>query len=424
MKSIVLLYFFMGFLGLAAIVLLVSVHVASQQRPTPFTWEIPRHLILDFDKRVDGALFPRFKSLSDRNATTGGISIGYMRELVTNWRQHDLARLMRRVSRDSFIVDIDGTAIHFKHMKDDSAAASKKPALLLLHGWPGSILEFERVAQVLRKDHEIVIPSLPGFGLSAHGFGLDIEAIAAIFQKLMQRLSIVRYVVQGGDFGAMISLPLCEQDSACLGRHVNFVPMGAPLQRGLSGLFSVIGAYLFPTWWSDEPDLTQKSINPLKILWWDFGYYHVHSTRPLTLSYGLSDSPLALAAWITEKFLSWSRSPIAQKDILDSLSLYWFARTSGSIQIYFESFSDIAGYLGKGASREMFQKPTGYTSAEDLIQLPKVWLSYYFENIIHYKRVNGVGHFLALEAPALFVDEVNDYIKALEKFQQNRNEEL
>ena len=271
-----------------------------------------------------------------------------------------------------------------------------------------------------------MIPSLPGFGMSSHGFGYNIEVIGRKLQRLMKLLNISKYVVQGGDFGAMIAFPLCEMDNSCIGQHVNFAPFGAPFQRGISGFVSAVGAYLFPTWWSDETDLVAKSINPLKSLWWEFGYYHIQSTRPLTLSYSLSDSPVGLAAWIAEKFLSWSRRPIPDADILDSLSLYWFSRSSGSIQLYFESFSNIGSYLAAGAARESYSKPTGYSSAEDLIQLPKVWLQYYFEKIVYYRRIDGVGHFLALEAPALYVDEVNAFVRALEdsESQSNDNNEL
>ena len=139
-----------------ALVFIASAALAAPS-PKSFQWEIPQKHIVDFNRRLDEAIFPRFKSFSDRNATMGGVNIGYMRDLVKKWRKHDIDRLVQVVSRDSYTVDVDSeTTIHFKHIRDESAIAARKPALLLLHGWPGSFLEFESAAKVLRKDYELV----------------------------------------------------------------------------------------------------------------------------------------------------------------------------------------------------------------------------------------------------------------------------
>ena len=376
--------------------------------PRPFAWSISAKQRQDLDTRLANAVFPRFHRVADRNDTSGGMSISFMRDLVEQWRKHDFDALERKLSDRAFTVDVDSdTTLYFRHLKAHPSSQQLNQTVLLLHGWPGSVLEFDKAAARLT-GYNVVIPSLPGFGLSSHGFGMNLAVIASKLQKLMRILGYDSYVVQGGDLGAMAAIPLCESDVSCKGIHVNFLPLGPPFRKGLSGLLHCIKSYLFPSW-CEEPDLVMRSLVPFRFLWWYFGYLHEHSTRPLTLSYSLADSPLGLAAWMAEKFLSWKQLPISMSDIVDSVSLYWFTRSGGSHQIYFEEFGDIAAYLDRSSS-VYITKPFAYTSTQDLARVPRDWLSFYAADVHAYERQDTVGHFYALEDPVGFVIDLTHFV--------------
>jgi len=287
--------------------------------------------------------------------------------------------------------------------------------LLLLHGWPGSFIEFLDVIESLvdpvahggteADAFHVVVPSLPGFGFSTPlaGDGWGSRKMATALAELMARLGYERYGAQGGDFGAFVAPDLGRVDSDHLiGIHVNaatmgFIPFGELSQDDKASLTDLERARLARM----DNFLTEGN-----------GYFGIQSTRPQTLSFALTDSPVGQLAWIIEKFKEWTWSEndlpeeaIGLDAILTDVSLYWFTRTAGSAgNMYYES---IHGHDWPTPS----QVPTGVAVfAED------VAIRRYAEqsnNIVHWSDIDAGGHFAALETPDLLVADVRTFFAGL-----------
>jgi len=239
-----------------------------------------------------------------------GVPVDYLRELAEYWRNgFDWRAAEARLnSYPQYITEVDGQRIHFLHVKSPEPNATP---LLLIHGWPGSIVEFLHVIGPLTdpRGHnqpdapafDLVIPSLPGFGFSGPlaGPGWDSRRMAAALAELMRRLGYDRYGAQGGDYGAFVAPDLGRVDAEHLiGIHVNaatmgFIPFG-DIPEADQAAFS-------PT----EKERVQRMQNFLSE---SNGYFQIQSTRPQTLAYALTDSPAGQLAWIVEKFKEWTNS--------------------------------------------------------------------------------------------------------------------
>jgi pimeloyl-ACP methyl ester carboxylesterase len=343
-----------------------------------------------------------------------GVPVGYLRELAEYWRDGFdwRAQEARLNSYPQHLARIGGQKIHFLHVKSPEPDATP---LLLLHGWPGSVVEFLRVIGPLSdpRSHgggpapafDLVIPSLPGFGFSGPvtepGWGS--RRIAGALAELMARLGYGRYGAQGGDFGAFVAPDLGRVDpDHMIGVHVNAATMG----------FIPFG---------DIPEQDQATFSPAEkeraqrlqgYLAEGNGYFQIQSTRPQTLSYGLTDSPAGQLAWIVEKFKEWTNSghalpedAIPRDEILADVSVYWFTGTAGSTaNLYYES-------MHSGDWPTPSRVPTGVAVfAED------VAIRRYAEranNIVHWSDFDTGGHFAALETPGLLVQDIRTFFASL-----------
>jgi pimeloyl-ACP methyl ester carboxylesterase len=343
-----------------------------------------------------------------------GVPVGYLRELAEYWRDGFdwRAQEARLNSYPQYLARIGGQKIHFLHVKSPEPDATP---LLLLHGWPGSVVEFLRVIGPLSdpRSHgggpapafDLVIPSLPGFGFSGPvtepGWGS--RRIAGALAELMARLGYGRYGAQGGDFGAFVAPDLGRVDpDHMIGVHVNAATMG----------FIPFG---------DIPEQDQATFSPAEkeraqrlqgYLAEGNGYFQIQSTRPQTLSYGLTDSPAGQLAWIVEKFKEWTNTghalpedAIPRDEILADVSVYWFTGTAGSTaNLYYES-------MHSGDWPTPSQVPTGVAVfAED------VAIRRYAEranNIVHWSDFDTGGHFAALETPGLLVQDIRTFFASL-----------
>ena len=298
----------------------------------PFHIDIGQSELDDLGTRLRAARWP------DELPSAGwdyGIPLAYVTELADywstgyRWREQE-ARLN---AFPQFTTTVDGQTVHFLHVR--SAEPSAIP-LLMTHGWPGSIVEFINVIGPLvdpvrhgaaAKDaFHVVAPSIPGFGFSGPTVqkGWDVKRIAAAFAQLMHRLGYERYGAQGGDWGSAVSRQLGLHDPGhVLGVHLNTLatpPSGDP---------------------KDLESLTDKEKSHLeaanRFRQQGSGYYMIQGSRPQTLAYGLTDSPIGLLAWIAEKFHEWSDGPIDRDLLLTNVSVYWFTKTAGSsARLYFE----------------------------------------------------------------------------------------
>jgi pimeloyl-ACP methyl ester carboxylesterase len=343
-----------------------------------------------------------------------GVPVSYLRELAAYWRDdYDWrAQEARLNSYPQYTTQIDGQKIHFMHVKSPEPAATP---LLLIHGWPGSVVEFLHVIGPLTDPRahggdpaaafDLVIPSLPGFGFSGPvtepGWGS--RRIASAFAELMRRLGCQRYGAQGGDFGAFVAPDLGRVDPRhVIGVHVNaatvgFIPFG-DITEDERASFSAVEK--------------QRAKRLQDFLADGNGYFQIQATRPQTLSYALADSPAGQLAWIVEKFKEWTNTAhqlpedaIARDDILTDVSVYWFTGTAASAaNLYYESMH----------SRDWptpSEVPTGVAVfAED------VAIRRYAEqanNIVHWSDFDAGGHFAALETPGLLVQDIRAFFASL-----------
>ena len=369
----------------------------------------------DLDDLAERLARTRWPASLPGTAWERGVPVGYLRELAEYWR-HGFdwrAAEARLNSYRQYTTEIDSQKIHFLHVRSPEPNATP---LLLIHGWPGSIVEFLHVIGPLSDPRrhgdpgapafDLVIPSLPGFGFSGWVTepGWNSRRIAAAFAELMRRLGYERYGAQGGDFGAFVAPDLGRVDAEHLvGVHVNAATMGfVP--------FGDIPEAELATFTPTEKERLQRMQNYLTE---GNGYFQIQSTRPQTLSYGLTDSPAGQLAWIVEKFKEWTNSghalpedAISRDEILTDVSVYWFTGTAGPAAnvTYYESMHSGDWPYPSGV-------PTGVAVfAEDIA------IRRYAEqanNIVHWSDFETGGHFAALETPDLLVQDVRTFFAPL-----------
>ena len=384
----------------------------SANKIEEFRIDIPQ---ADLDDLADRLARTRWPSSLPGPAWERGVPVSYLRELAEYWRGGFdwRAQEARLNSWPQYITQIDGQKIHFLHVRSPEPDATP---LLLLHGWPGSVVEFLHVIGPLSdpRSHgdgsapafDLVIPSLPGIGFSGPVSepGWTSRRIAGVLAELMARLGYERYGAQGGDYGAFVAPDLGRVDPEhVIGVHVNaatmgFIPFG-DIPEEEQATFSAV-----------EKERVQRLQN---FLTEGNGYFQIQSTRPQTLSYALTDSPAGQLAWIVEKFKEWTNSghalpedAIPRDEILADVSVYWFTRTVGSAAntIYYESMHSGDWPTTSGV-------PTGVA-----VFVEDVAIRRYAEranNIVHWSDFDTGGHFAALETPGLLVQDIRIFFASL-----------
>jgi len=247
----------------------------------------------------------------------------------------------------------------------------------------------------------VVCPSLPGYGFSepTRTRGWDPARIADAFAVLMQRVGYARYGAQGGDWGALVTSLIGLNDAAhVVGIHTN-MPLAVPADTG-------------------ELSDAEKADLAVMAQWQDqeAGYQRIQGTKPQTLGFGLMDSPAGLAAWIIEKFRSWSdcgghpESAISRDRLLTNIAIYWATGTiTSSTRLYYETF--------RSQRMDFFAKkvtvPTGVARfPKEIMRFPRKWVEQRY-NVTHWSEMPRGGHFAAMEQPALFVEDVRRYFRTV-----------
>ncbi|MCE7004005.1 epoxide hydrolase [Kibdelosporangium philippinense] len=321
-----------------------------------------------------------------------GVPVDHLRELVGYWQDGYSWRdnEERLNSFPQFTTEIDGQRIHFLHIRSPRPDALP---LLLTHGWPGSVLEFLDVIHPLSADFHVVIPAIPGFGFSGPttSTGWSSHRVAGAWTRLMARLGYERYGVQGGDWGSIISRVVgVLEPERVVGVHLNFLPT---IPRGTDVELSE----------QDQERITAMS----KYMAAPAGYMRQQQTRPQTLSYALTDSPVGQLAWIAEKFREWTdpTSTIDTDWLLTNVSLYWLTATAGSsTRIYYES----AALRGKPVDGPV---PMGVAVFPYELVKPARALAEQAHTIVQWTEHDRGGHFAALEVPDLFVSDVKEFFE-------------
>jgi pimeloyl-ACP methyl ester carboxylesterase len=381
----------------------------AQEAIVPFRIRVPDAVLSDLKQRLARTRFPGEIAGSDWDY---GTNLGYLKELVAYWRdKFDWRAAERRLNQfDQFTTNIDGLDIHFIHQR------SKDPKALPLavtHGWPGSVAEFTKIIGPLTNPaahggsaadaFHVVAISLPGFGFSGkpaeRGYGP--ERIAGIIAKLMARLGYTRYGLQGGDWGSAISRFAALNDASHVaGLHINFCLAGPP--PGVKDPNEGV-----------TPIELERSRARQAFFETERGYFLEQSTKPQTIGSALDDSPAGLAAWIVEKFRSWSDSDgnverhFTKDDLLTNITIYWVTQTAtSSARIYYEN------QRAKPAQGRV-QVPTGCAVFPKEINIPpRRWVEAQY-NLTRWTEMPRGGHFAALEEPELLVEDMRAFFRTV-----------
>ena len=364
----------------------------------PFRIAATNEQLEDLKRRLRATRWPERECVDD---WTQGLPLAYAQEVASYWlEKYDWRAREALLNRFlQFKTEIDGLGIHFIHVRSPHADAMP---LVVTHGWPGSIVEFHKVIEPLTNPtahggdsadaFHVVCPSLPGYGFSDKPTrkGWNVQRIARAWSELMPRLGYRRYAAQGGDWGAAVTTCIGIQDQVnCVGIHLN-MPIARPD--------------------SATKDLTEKEKSAIAAMQhyndWDSGYSKQQSTRPQTLGYALSDSPVGQMAWILEKFWSWTdcdghpENVLTRDELIDNVMLYWLPGTAGSsARLYWESF--------RSFPTDPVAVPTGCSIfPKEISRTSRRWAEKRYAKLVYFNELEKGGHFAAFEQPEAFVREV------------------
>jgi pimeloyl-ACP methyl ester carboxylesterase len=378
--------------------------------PRPFTLHVPDETLADLRERLARVRWP---DEAPGAGWTHGTSRAYLQELVGYWRQrYDWRTHEARLNGwRQFTAPVGGIDVHFVH--EPGVGPTPLP-LLLSHGWPGSIVEFERIIPMLTDPARfgadpadaftVVAPSLPGYTLSFRSgqprFG--VVEIADLFATLMTEvLGYRRFGAQGGDWGAFITSCLgAAYPDRLAGIHLNLLPVRAA-----------------PT--SESPPTEEERAYRDELAHWtreETGYFQIQGTRPQTLAYGLTDSPVGLAAWIVEKFRAWSdcdgevERRFTKDTLLTNVMLYW---VSGAIGSSFWPYYARAHSRWPVSERHPVRVPTAYASfPREILHPPRAWAERVYD-IHRWTTMPAGGHFAALEEPEALAADLRAFFRPL-----------
>ncbi len=380
----------------------------------PFTVSIAENDLRDLRERLAATRWP---AELPGVGWERGVPPSYVAELAEYWRtSYDWRAAERRLnSLPQFITEIDGATVHFLHIR--SAEPDATP-LLITHGWPGSVVEFHDIIGPLTDPvahggdsadaFHLVIPSIPGYGFSSPltETGWDVPRIANAWSELMDRLGYDRYMAQGGDAGSPISLALATlHPDKVVGVHVNMLmtfPSGDPAE--LDGL--------------DGRDLARLELLE-KFDRERSGYMKIQATRPQTVSYGLTDSPVGQLAWIVEKFREWSgvkvpEDAVDRDTLLTIVSIYWFTRTAGSsAQFYYEG-AEAVRLAASGVRPPPVPVPVGVAVFPDDIFVPvRRFAERDIPTLLQWTEFDRGGHFAALQEPDKLIADIRTFSRRI-----------
>jgi microsomal epoxide hydrolase len=333
-----------------------------------------------------------------------GGDLEYLAALCAHWASdYDFGRVARELG------GLDNgrrAGLHFAHGRAVESGPQARMPVLLIHGWPGAAIEFTEVAALLNAaGHDVVIPSLPGFGFSERPERpLNVAANATPLRELMAELGYERYAVQGGDWGSVIGARLAfDAPRAVAGLHVN-----------TPGVLPVAG------------DLADPPLSDEEVAWidraraWqgrDGAYLPLQGTSPDSLSPGLYDSPAGLAAWLVDKYRRWTDCDgeiercLDRERICDLLSVYWLTGTVGSSMRIYAAEARDRWRLAAGEAIEV-PAAVGDFPAE-ILRPPRAWSERVLSDLRRWTEFDRGGHFAALEQPRLLADDLIAFLAGL-----------
>jgi pimeloyl-ACP methyl ester carboxylesterase len=370
----------------------------------------------DLDDLRDRLVSTRWPVQPSGTGWERGVPLDYLRGLVDHWSNgFDWAAREQELNRfPQHMTTVEGQDIHFVHARSPEPGALP---LVLLHGWPVSFAEFSQVIGPLsdpvahggeaRDAFHVVVPSHPGFGYSTPvpEPGWSTSRVAAAVVEIMHRLGYDRYGAHGGDVGAGVAAGLSPADpNGVVGVHVASDPRTAVSFAMFAG-----DPALTPGLTDEERERVEKMKETSAD---DMGYLQIQSTRPQTLAYALTDSPVAQLAWIVEKFRAWT-DPAADlpEDAVDldllltNVSLYWFTRTGASAAHFLYDSMHAQDWGDEGTA------PTGFAvfgrdSVSRRLMDPE-------QRVEHWTEFDRGGHFPAMEVPELLTEDIRSFFRPL-----------
>jgi pimeloyl-ACP methyl ester carboxylesterase len=377
----------------------------------PFSIHVPDAVLADLTRRLDATRWP---DEIEGAAWDLGVNQAYMRSLAEYWRNaYDWRRQEAKLNQlPQYRIAIDGLHIHFVHVRGKGPAPLP---LIITHGWPGSFIEMTKLIPLLTDPaahggtaedaFDVIVPSLPGYGFSdrPRERGMNPQKIAGLWTRLMQELGYQRFAAQGGDWGSAVSIALgLDHPERLIGIHLNYI----------AGRFLLGGTINQPP----EDEIAAAYLEQARA-WWDAegGYSHEQGTKPQTLSYSLNDSPVGLAAWIIEKFRTWSdcgdevEGVFSRDELLTNVMIYWVTETAhSSARLYYES-----RLRPLSLSHTNYVKPpVAFAAFPKEIPLPPRQLAERGLNITRWTEMPKGGHFAAMEQPELLAGDLREFFHA------------
>jgi len=376
----------------------------------PFRVSVPDATLAHIRARVEA--YP-WHEMPDKSGWVYGTNLEYMKDLCAywldqyDWRKHEA--IINNFSHHKAAVN--DFELHFIREK---GSGSEPLPLIISHGWPGTVIEFLDIIEPLAHPErfggnaddgfDVIVPSLPGFGFSsAPKQPIGPRRMAKLFNQLMTEvLGYERYVAQGGDWGGAISSWLgFEHAEACIGIHINILTMRNPDNPRTAEELA----------WADEFDRQQIM---------EDGYRTQQATKPQTLSYAMMDSPVGIAAWIIEKFHSWSDisgddlDSVHTKDwLLTNIMIYLVTGTFNTASwIYYGRREEGGRVLSASGKRVEVPTAAALFPAEMLAWPPRSYVDRLY-NITQWTEMPCGGHFAALEQPELLVKDIRNFARTL-----------
>ena len=362
----------------------------------------------DLKYRLDHIRWPE---LSGHSSWEQGTELSSLQSLVTYWReQYDWRKEEAALnSLAQFRSHIDGIDVHFVHERGNGPHPMP---IILTHGWPDSFLRYRKIIPLLTDParyggdpedaFDVIVPSVPGFGFSSYPehLGINNYRVSEVWAKLMtEELGYPKFAAAGGDIGSGVTRYLASGHPGLLyGIHLSDIGIIRSLMNT-----------------NDLAELSKEEVNYIQNAQeWisrEGAYMSVQSTKPQTLAYGLSDSPVGLAGWILEKFQAWSdckgdlRQSFSEDELLTNIMIYWVTNTIGSTaRMYYENTHSLPP-LGR------IEVPTGIAMfPADILPPPKAWAERNL-NVTRWTSLPRGGHFTAMEEPELMAEDIRSFFR-------------
>ena len=376
----------------------------------PFKINVEESVLIDLKQRLANTRWPG--EITD-SSWQYGTNLAYVKELCDYWlNEFDWRAQEQRInSFSNFVASVSGLNVHFIYEK---GKGPNSIPLIITHGWPSTFAEMVDIIPMLTypashggnesDSFDVIVPSMPGYGFSEKPSspGVNPRVIAQMWVDLMtETLGYEKFVAQGGDWGAAITTALGTNHSDSVDSiHLTMSSTGTDVPEGVQLSADEKKFLQHRAWWQEE----------------EGAYGHIQRTRPQTLTYGLTDSPAGLVAWIVEKWRVWSdcdgdiESRFTKDQLLTHLTIYWVTQTiESSIRLYYES-GKMEPVLPFGQKAKV---PTSYAFFPvEISYPPREWLERFFD-LKRYTKMTSGGHFAATEEPQLLVQDIRDSFRFL-----------